>query len=104
MVRITNCCVLNLCQVQHYSRNEHGCVSSFQPVLFFSSAWTKDAPCLPWKQKLLSSHRQLPLKWIYFHLCEWSCHKCTSDGNPHAGHFSMHPFYPSPLVFSQVTF
>lgn len=99
MAHIANCCVLNLCQVQHYSRDEHERVSGFQSILFSSSAWTKDVPCLPWKWKLLSSPAALktgsfPPLWVDPLQVHFWC-------NPHAGYLSTHLFYPSPSVFSQ---
>lgn len=79
---ITNLCVLNLYQVQLYSRDEHGCMSGFQPVLFFFSAWIKDAPYLPWKVKtpVISSSSalkmgSLPSLWVELpqtHFWWWS--------------------------------
>lgn len=96
MTRITNRCVLHLCWIRHYRRDEHGCVSGFQPIRFLFSAWTKYEPCLPWKWKLQSFHCQLPLKWINFHLRERNLQKCTSDSNPRTGHLTS-GIFSSPM-------
>lgn len=88
--------------MQRYGRDECEYGNCFQPVLFFSSAWIKDAPCLPQRWKLLSAHCHLLKKGIHFHLCAWKPHKHTSTGNPHTDHPPMQPFFPSPLPFSQL--